>query len=156
MAPLPLPELSKRFLTRVGLPAREVVPGAVFDEVRRLPTPRGYYPEAHFSFDGAWDQTRLLGAQDGVATYMNLADGGSVWQLVPDRPPTILFVNSSVQLLGRFLAEFAQPSPGGSERWSRQNLDVAEARLLLLDPPAFEDAQHNYWPLIFEDVRRFW
>lgn len=154
---LRLPDRSRRFLTEIGLPAQEVGPGLDFNLVEMLPTPREAYAGSRFQFGAAWENTRMLRLRHEVGIYLNLADG-SVWELVPEAASEARFVNSSVEMLGYFLAESSRP--GGAWQSSDRNavgeaFDTMVCRMRAADPDAFDDEGDNFWSLVIEDARNF-
>ena len=154
-AALPISDRSRAFLTTVGLPAAQVAPGLDFNLVETLPTPAQAFAGTGFRFGGAWQHTRMLRVRHGAGMYLNPADG-SVWHLVPDRVPETCLVNTSVELLGYFLAESNRPF-GPEVSWSRRDtvrghFDAMVRRMRDADPEALDPEGGNFWPLVIEDA----
>jgi hypothetical protein len=146
---LPVGTRSRAFLATVGLPAEEVGPGVSFNLVETLPAVPEAYRDTRFRFGEAWRNTRMLRLWCEIGTYLNLADG-SVWELVPERAAEASFVNSSVEMLGYFLAEWNRP--GGPwklpDEEVRAALELLVQRLREADPDAFDDDGANFWPTV--------
>lgn len=154
---LPLAERSRAFLTTVGLPAEEVGPGLSFNLVETLPAVPQAYSGTRFQFSEAWRNTRMLRLRQEVGIYVNLADG-SVWELVPEHASEARFINSSVEMLGYFVAESHRPDGPwrSSDRGNvRLTFDALVLRMRDADPDAFDDGGCNFWPLVVEDARHF-
>lgn len=154
---LPISGRSRAFLTTVGLPAGEVGPGLSFNLVETLPTVPEAYQDTRFRFGEAWRNTRMLRLWHEVGIYVNLADG-SVWELVPAQASKTRLVNSSVEMLGYFLAECNRrngPWRSAHKDLVRLAFDALVQRLREADPDAFDDEGENFWPLVIEDAGYF-
>ena len=153
VAPLKIPERSKRYLLTVGLPTHDVDPGLVFNTVARLPTLRELYPDPRYQLHESWGNARFLGYRDDVGVYFNEQDGGTVWQIgLPDG--SAAFLNSSVEQLGYFAAAVNEPVPEldrTSPDQCRQALSELREVLRQADPDAFAE-DDNFWPLVLEDA----
>ena len=155
VAPLRLPKESKEYLTEVGLPGHEVAPGIDFNLMERLPTLHEFYPEQREALHVSWNHARFLRLRHDVGIYLDEEDAGSVWEL--DVIPNLdsRFVNSGVERLGYFLAEFNQWSSGSvKESDARQFLTEIRQRMSEADPGAFADPDH-FWPLVLEDAELY-
>ena len=159
VAPLRIPERSKRYLLDVGLP-REIdfVGGSTlrFNLLHRLPTLRELLPEHASKIDPGWDDCRFLALDEYDAGYvLNQADGGSVWSVALDSPNSS-FVNSSVELFGWFIAQYMRVRSGAAsgEDDATRVIDHWEQKMLAMDPRAMSD-DAEYWPVIVEDARLY-
>jgi SUKH-4 immunity protein len=157
VAPLRLPEKSKEYLTRVGLPGNEVAPGIDFNLVERLPKLGELYPDQRAAFHASWEYARFLRLKHDVGVYFDEDDGGTVWEL--DVVPGLdsRFVNTAVELLGYFLAEYNlwsnEPVTQSSDD-AREALIAMRTRMLEADPRAFADPDH-FWSLVLEDAELY-
>lgn len=149
--PNELSERSKAYLSEVGLPGAEVAPGLDFNLVDRLPTPKDFFPAHKFAFHETWLETRLIHARYDCEIFLDLSDGGTVWQVDLQRPKAIGFVNSCVELLGLGLALLNAPSPTDGDPGAKAWLVELEAQLREADPVAFDETADCFWPLVIED-----
>lgn len=150
LVPVALPEASRAFLSKVGLPGAEVQPGLDFNLMDRLPTPDQVFAPDKFTFHETWRETRLTRERHGFCMYLDLVDGGTVWELDPRRPDDATFINSNVELLGLCLAIMNAPVPADGPPDPKDQLSALEDRLREADPAAFEDG-NRFWPLVIED-----
>ena len=155
VAPLRLPKQSKEYLTRVGLPGREVAPGLDFNLVDRLPRLGELYPRHLAGLHASWDHARFLSLRYDAGVYFDEDDGATVWELDVFPHLDSRFVNASVELLGYFLAE--------CNSWSGESVKESDARRVFFemrermtaaDPRAFEDAD-CFWAIVLHDQELF-
>ena len=149
LAPLPISELSKGFLSTVGLPVMRAPPALAFNQLERLPNPQEVFPR-RFNFDESWRHARMLHFEWDGGIYIDVSDG-SIWYLAP--PTGAIFMNSSVELLGYFLAESNSGDWGLPDVTRRgAQLQALQRRLHEADPDAFDVPRAEYWPIAFEEA----
>ena len=154
VAPLRISERSKQFLLTVGLPREATIYGVNlgFNLLNRLPTLRQLLPEHADRLDPAWDECPFLSMAYGCGFYLNQPDGGEIWTAAMDSADTE-FVNSSVEMLGWFLAAYRRLELDYDPHAPRLAAVLAvEGRTRAMDPPAMA-GDAPYWPVIMEDLK---
>jgi hypothetical protein len=128
-----------------------------FDLVESLPTPAETFDD-RFEFDSSWQRARMLSVRYGTGIYLDL-DDGSIGYLDPERMADTCFVNSSVEMLGYFLAEWNipwEPEVGRPDpAWRRAKFDELVRRMREADPEGLDPESGTFWSLVVEDAGYF-
>lgn len=138
-----IPQSSKDFLIRVGLPTKDVGWTMRFDDeaasLPRMPGKSTY---------------RRIGFDDFVPICLDEARNGSVMLIDPPWCAENDFVNSSVEAFGQFVMwyqQYRQDGPGLTEPEVEPLIAETERRMRDRDAAAFADG-NNFWPVILEQM----
>jgi len=155
--PLRISDRSKAFLLTVGLPRWIPFGGGEleFTLMDRLPVLNDLLPKDDYVIKPGWEDYRFMSFQYDGGYALNEGDGGQVWGLSVDRGRNE-FLNSSVELLGWFAAEWIRVGsayPDGGDAFIKE-LRAMQKRMEEIDPPAIND-ELAVWPYVIEDAELF-
>lgn len=152
MAGVDIPQVSSRFLTHIGLPAREVLlcRFTINEEMprleecaRRLTRPAPPFPAA-----------RRFGT-DGGRELCVVEPGGQVYAIDLEGGGEAIFVNTNIETFAGFLAlyvEYGRQCRGCPEEQAAQVAREVENRMRELDVPAFETGE-CWWAAVTEQMK---
>lgn len=152
--PLSIPERSRQFLLRVGLPTGPLSFGNELNTAGHLPTLAELYPDRRNTLDGSWEKARFLSHVNDTGIYLDAEDNGTIWEVDLLGRGDATFVNSSVEQFGYFLAVLNRSDPAWENAppaARREMLAAMRRELREADPAALAGAD-CYWAFALEDA----
>jgi hypothetical protein len=147
-----IPEESKSFLLRIGVPLHEIL-GFNFNLLNVLPTLKDFKcPPAGYNNDN--EKLYCLGETDGVIIAIDGSEGGSLVLVDTDFDFERTFVNSRIVFLVGGLAQCIRHWQRVRDGWgpdARGSAHLVQEWIVQMDPQALSE-EKNYWGPVLEQL----